>query len=99
LAEWEKEVSEFPWSYDEQETCLILSGHAVVDGASGEHAEFGAGDYVIFPVGLQATWKIDETIRKNTIRRLNFSYSPATETVTGYKTDHFSESVFILIIG
>jgi hypothetical protein len=62
--EWEKEVSEFPWSYDEQETCLILSGHAVVDGASGEHAEFGAGDYVIFPVGLQATWKIDETIRK-----------------------------------
>jgi hypothetical protein len=62
--EWEKEVSQFPWSYDEQETCLILAGHAVVDGTEGEHAEFGAGDYVIFPVGLQATWKIDEAIKK-----------------------------------
>jgi len=62
--EWEKEPSEFDWSYDEKETCLILEGHAVVDGAAGEHAEFGAGDYVIFPVGLQATWKIDQTIKK-----------------------------------
>jgi uncharacterized protein len=62
--EWEKEPSEFPWSYDEQETCLILSGHAVVDGQNGEHAEFGAGDWVVFPVGLEATWKISETIKK-----------------------------------
>jgi uncharacterized cupin superfamily protein len=61
---WEKEPSEFSWSYDEQETCLILEGHAVVDGGEGEHAEFGVGDYVIFPVGLQATWKIDQAIKK-----------------------------------
>ena len=25
---WEKEPSEFPWHYDEQETCLILAGEA-----------------------------------------------------------------------
>jgi uncharacterized protein len=62
--EWEKEPSEFNWSYDEKETCLILAGHAVVDGPSGEHVEFGPGDYVIFPVGLQATWKIDQAIKK-----------------------------------
>jgi uncharacterized protein len=61
---WEKEPSEFSWSYDEQETCLILEGHAVVDGADGEHVEFGVGDYVVFPVGLEATWKIDKTIKK-----------------------------------
>lgn len=61
---WEKEPSEFPWSYDEKETCLILEGHAVVDGASGEHAEFGPGDLVVFPVGLEATWIIDQTIKK-----------------------------------
>ena len=27
---WEKEESEFPWEYFEQETCLILEGKAVV---------------------------------------------------------------------
>ena len=62
--EWEKEPSEFPWSYDEPETCLILSGHAVVEGQDGERAEFGPGDYVVFPLGLKATWKIDRTIKK-----------------------------------
>jgi uncharacterized protein len=62
--DWEKEPSEFPWAYDEQETCLILAGRATVDGANGEHAEFGPGDWVVFPVGLQATWKISETIKK-----------------------------------
>jgi hypothetical protein len=33
---WEKEVSAFPWSYDEPETCLILEGDVEVtpDGGS-----------------------------------------------------------------
>lgn len=62
--EWEKEPSEFPWSYDEKETCLILEGHAVFESADGERAEFGAGDWVVFPSGAQGVWKIDETIKK-----------------------------------
>jgi uncharacterized cupin superfamily protein len=61
---WEKEKSEFPWEYDEQETCLILEGKATVKTPKG-NIEFGAGDYVVFPKGLKCTWKIKEGIRKH----------------------------------
>ena len=61
---WEKEKSEFPWEYDEQETCLILEGKATVKTPEG-NIEFGAGDYVIFPQGLKCTWEIKEGIRKH----------------------------------
>jgi uncharacterized cupin superfamily protein len=61
---WEKEESEFPWEYFEQETCLILEGKAVVK-TSKETVEFGAGDYVVFPEGLKCTWKIKQKIRKH----------------------------------
>jgi hypothetical protein len=27
--------------------------------------EFGAGDYVVFPVGLKCTWEIKEKIKKH----------------------------------
>ena len=61
---WEKEKSHFPWEYDEQETCLILEGKAVVKTPE-ETVEFGAGDYVIFPEGLTCTWEIKEKIKKH----------------------------------
>ena len=62
---WEKEVSEFPWEYSEKETCYILEGKAEVTPDSGEKAEFGKGDLVIFPQGLKCTWKITEAIKKH----------------------------------
>lgn len=61
---WTKEVSEFDWSYNEKETCLILQGRAEVTSKEGETVSFGAGDFVIFPVGLECTWKIIEPIEK-----------------------------------
>lgn len=61
---WEKEESEFPWEYFEQETCLILEGNAVVK-TSEESVEFGPGDYVVFPKGLKCTWEIKKRIRKH----------------------------------
>jgi uncharacterized cupin superfamily protein len=63
-SEWEKEPSEFPWSYDEKETCYILGGRAVVEGDDGERAEFGPGDWVVFPAGLKVVWKISKNIKK-----------------------------------
>lgn len=60
---WEKEESTFPWEYDEQETCLILKGKAIVNCAEGK-VEFGSGDYVIFPRGLKCTWEIKDKIKK-----------------------------------
>lgn len=61
---WNKEVSEFPWSYDQKETCLILGGRAEVEGKDGEKAEFGPGDWVVFPAGLECVWRIKEGVEK-----------------------------------
>ncbi len=61
---WEKEESEFDWQYDEKETCLILEGKAEIFSDGKKIAEFGAGDYVVFPQGLSCTWKITKKIRK-----------------------------------
>jgi len=61
---WEKEPSEFPWSYDQQETCLVIEGEVTVETAEGD-VSFGPGDYVIFPKGLDCIWKVRKTIRKH----------------------------------
>ena len=61
---WEKEPSEFPWHYDEQEKCLILEGEVTVETAD-ETVSFSAGDYVIFPKGLDCTWKVKSAVRKH----------------------------------
>ena len=61
---WQKEPSEFPWHYDEQEVCLVLEGEVTVETA-GQTVSFGAGDYVTFPQGIDCTWKVKKTIRKH----------------------------------
>ncbi|MBW2439046.1 MAG: cupin domain-containing protein, partial [Deltaproteobacteria bacterium] len=55
---WTKESSEFPWSYDDTETCYFLKGEVVVTPEGGEPVEVGAGDLVTFPKGMACTWKI-----------------------------------------
>ncbi|MFQ5952235.1 MAG: cupin domain-containing protein [Candidatus Omnitrophota bacterium] len=62
---WEKEVSRFDWSYDEQETCYILEGNARVEPEEGEPVEFGVGDLVTFPKGMNCVWEIRNPIRKH----------------------------------
>lgn len=62
---WEKEVSEFPWHYDEQEICYLLEGKVTVTPEHGAPVSFGAGDLVTFPAGMSCTWKIDKAVRKH----------------------------------
>lgn len=62
---WEKENSEFPWSYDQEETCYILRGKATVTPEGGEPIEIGRGDFVTFPAGMSCTWKITKPIEKH----------------------------------
>ena len=62
---WEKEVSEFPWYYDEQETCYLLEGDVVVTPEGGEPVEIRKGDLVIFPKGMRCTWNIRSAVRKH----------------------------------
>jgi uncharacterized cupin superfamily protein len=61
---WSKETSEFPWSYDETETCYILEGEATVIDNRGNSIKFKAGDMVQFDQGLDCTWIIKQNIKK-----------------------------------
>lgn len=62
---WTKEVSEFPWFYDDKEACLILEGQVFVTPDGGEPVEINAGDYVEFPQGMKCVWTITKDIRKH----------------------------------
>ncbi len=62
---WEADVSEFPWTYDTEETCYFLEGDVVVTPDGGEPVRIGKGDLVTFPAGLSCTWKILEPVRKH----------------------------------
>jgi len=62
---WTKEVSEFPWTYDEQEICYLLEGDVIVIPDGGKPVQFGKGDLVTFPAGMSCTWKILKNVRKH----------------------------------
>jgi len=62
---WEKEVSTFPWTYSEQETCYFLAGEVTVTPASGAPVTLGEGDLVIFPAGMACTWQVTKPVRKH----------------------------------
>lgn len=62
---WTKEVTTFPWHYDEPETCYFLAGEVVVTSADGEEVHLGAGDLVTFPAGLSCTWEVRSPVRKH----------------------------------
>lgn len=61
---WTKGISEFPWTYDSEETCYFLAGDVVVTPDGGEPVEMGAGDLVTFPAGMSCTWKIRQDVKK-----------------------------------
>ena len=62
---WTKEVSEFPWFYDEPEMCYLLEGEVVVTPEGGEPVTLSKGDFVTFPAGMACTWKILKGVKKH----------------------------------
>ena len=62
---WTCEPSQFPWTYSDQETCLILEGEVSVTPADGDPVQFGVGDLVIFPQGMSCTWEVHKAVRKH----------------------------------
>lgn len=62
---WEKEVSRFDWHYDQTEMCYILQGKISVETKDGKSVNFGSGDFVTFPKGLDCIWDIKEPVRKH----------------------------------
>jgi hypothetical protein len=61
---WEKEASEFPWEYFEQEISYILEGRAIITPEGGKPVEISKGDLVTMPSELICKWKVVEPIRK-----------------------------------
>ncbi len=62
---WGCGVSTFPWTYDEQETCLLLEGDVTVTPDGGEPVRFGPGDLAVFDAGLSCTWEVQTPVRKH----------------------------------
>ncbi len=62
---WEKEVSEFDWHYDSKEICYIIEGDVEVETEEGETVEFGEGDLVTFPEGMDCVWKVKKDVKKH----------------------------------
>lgn len=62
---WEKEVSNFPWHYDEQEICYLLEGEVTVTTENGSQYHCQAGDLVTFRKGLSCYWSIEEPVKKH----------------------------------
>ena len=62
---WTKEVSEFPWTYGDPETCFFLEGEVEVTPAGGQPVRVGKGDLVTFPAGMSCTWKVLGAVRKH----------------------------------
>ena len=62
---WEKEESEFPWSYEEKETCYLLEGEVTVTPDGGKPVNFRAGHLITFPQGMSCTWNISKAVRKH----------------------------------
>lgn len=62
---WTKEVSEFPWTYDGEETCYFLEGEVTVTPDGGAPVSMGQGDLVTFPKGMSCHWNIVKPVRKH----------------------------------
>jgi len=62
---WEKETSRFDWHYGQIEECYILEGNVSVESKDGNKVNFGAGDFVTFPKGLDCVWDIKSPVRKH----------------------------------
>lgn len=62
---WEKEVSEFPWTYDSRETCYFLEGEVTVTPDGGQPVLLQKGDLVTFAKGMSCTWTISQNVSKH----------------------------------
>jgi len=62
---WECTPGRFTWTYDMDETAVILAGHVrIKDTNGGEPFELKAGDIALFKAGSVLEWEILKKVRK-----------------------------------
>mmetsp|Transcript_27680 Transcript_27680/g.38130 ORF Transcript_27680/g.38130 Transcript_27680/m.38130 type:complete len:141 (-) Transcript_27680:82-504(-) len=63
---WGCEISRFPWTYSDTETCFILKGRAlIIPKDESPSVEISVGDLCTFPEGLSCIWDVKEAISKH----------------------------------
>lgn len=61
---WEKEVSRFPWAYDETEECYFIEGEVIIETKAGNYT-IEPDDFVVFHEGLKCDWDIRRPVKKH----------------------------------
>ena len=61
---WTCDVKKFDWHYDQKETCYILEGDVTVTGGD-KSVQFGPGDLMVFPEGLDCVWDVRAPVKKH----------------------------------
>ncbi len=61
---WEKEISKFEWTYDEEEQFYLIEGKVSIIAGEKEY-EILPGDFVTCPKGLDCNWEIKENVKKH----------------------------------
>lgn len=63
---WGCEPSTFPWTYADDEVCLVLEGDFTVTSDNGGDAmDVQAGDVAYFPKGMSCTWEVRKAVNKH----------------------------------
>jgi uncharacterized cupin superfamily protein len=63
---WSKEVSVFPFEFNARETAYILEGECTLTPTDGSTPiNFTVGDLLVFPEGLEVTWKVKKALKKH----------------------------------
>ena len=58
-------MSSFDWTYDDQETCLLLEGEVTVTPDRGEPVKFGVGDLLVSSAVMSCRWEVQKGVRKH----------------------------------
>jgi uncharacterized cupin superfamily protein len=73
---WECGAAHFNWHYSDDEFIIILSGGVFVTDKHGRERHYGPSDFVFFPAGSQANWRVPDHIKK--IAVIKRSINPVT---------------------
>ena len=61
---WSCEISKFPWSYPDKESCYLIEGKVEVT-TSLEIVTLFTGDFIVFPSGVFCTWNVLQAVKKH----------------------------------
>jgi uncharacterized cupin superfamily protein len=61
---WSCTRGSFHWTFDCDETAVVIQGRVVVQMEDGTKLTLGPGDVAFFPNGLKCVWNVEEDLRK-----------------------------------